>query len=206
MRINCFGCSHTHDLYPKESSWPKELSKMYPQHIVYNYSLPGSSALWSLFCIRQAEKHPGDINIFQSTSSNRVTVWNANPLNHKMINDNNYFKLDHKRFKAEDSVKYVTPSIRDYSEFKRQYYDFITRDTSEFLHQELLKISISLADYSFAQLDSYDLGHDCFIDEIGNKRYRKLVCDGKGQHLGAEGAKVQAEWIAEKLGDKLNVE
>lgn len=206
MRINCFGCSHTNDFYDDQSSWPKELSKMYPQHIVYNYSLPGSSASWSLYCLRQAEKHPGDINIFQSTGSDRVTIWNANPLARTMINDGNYFKLDFERYKKEGLVKTITPAVKDHQKFVRHYYDLMTHETSVFLHTELVKSSIALADYSFSQMKSYGVGHDCFFEEIGNKRYHKMVCDGDGKHLSAEGAKVQAQWIAEKLGDKLNVE
>ena len=206
MRINCFGCSHTNDFYDDQSSWPKELSKMYPQHIVYNYSLPGSSSAWSLFCMRQVKKQPGDINIYQSTSANRVTTWIGNPLDTTMLNENNYYKLGNSLFMEKSLVKLVTPSVEAYKKFRKFYFDFMTEETSTFMHTEYLKSSMSLADYSFAQLKNYNQGHDCFIDEIGKDRYMELVCDGQGMHLNSKGAKIQAEWIAEKLGDKLNVE
>lgn len=54
MRIHCFGCSWTFDIY--ENSWPQILANRYPQHQIYNYSMEATDPLYSLYCMSKIKK------------------------------------------------------------------------------------------------------------------------------------------------------
>lgn len=208
MNIHCFGCSWTYDLYLNQSSWPQELSKLCPQHNIYNYSLPGSDNVWSLFCMQQIKKqYPNDFFIYQSTNESRITIWSDNPLDNDMIKRHeNYFTLDKPQIEKNNNLHTITPSTKKYKKQILGYYKLMTDDTCHFVNKQIIKNNIDIADYSFAQIKTYGLGHDCFIQEITEEVYNSLVVDGKMQHLGNKGCLLQAQWVKEKIGDRLNVE
>ena len=200
MNIHVFGCSFSNDLYGW--SWPRELAKMLPDYKIYNYSMPGSDVLWSLYCMDQVEKTNDDFLIFQSTTSCRVTTWSVDfKVSDYFTQDNNYFYLDKHEMTKLFNFTYCSPASieSNVAKFKKSYYKHMPYEIMRFQHKVNIERGVAKCDYSFSQKNKED-GLVTLMEEWGKKKYRKHVFDGAGMHLSHEGCKLQAQWVANKIG------
>ena len=207
MDIHCFGCSWSHDLY--ENSWPKILAKRYPQHTIYNYSMPASDILFSIYCMTKVKprKNTKNFFIFQGTGSGRISSYNKFLPQQFLIGQGNYKSMDENKLKEFSNFKRITRGMgKESPKFFKQYFNFISDEIIDFEYDVYIKYARTLADYTFTQREKVD-GVDCLVTDCFNnhKNYKKYICDSAGQHLGEDGLQKQVDWIEKKL-EFLNVD
>jgi len=213
MKVYCFGCSWTYgqkDDKPSEFNWVNSLAKKYPQYQFENYSLPGSSLLFSVAQLNWVLKwqRPG-IRIFQITHPFRYTSWDQNYIDSNKVK--NELGVLHYSQKALNSVERYFASWRDDSvKENKQFFDlYYKKHTDEAEKTQFIALNEYVKNHS--HFCFYQRRHGfisnpnipCIHDILGDEKTKSFEHDG-GFHFGEEGSEWVANWISNNIGEMFN--
>lgn len=202
-RIYIFGCSFSQGVPESDwISWASEFSKLVPNYDVYNFAVAGTSELFHIHILKQVckIKKPNDIIIFQLTSMRRLTWWNNfNAFDYIQHHEDNLYKLNNS---VRENFDRINSGVANSTKFARLWYKTMTEE----YFQEQFSIN---ADYAVRNSD-YTFFHDAWgnkykIDsfyEDHKEKFNDYVIDN-GSHFGKEGSTVEANWVFQKIKDKI---
>jgi len=202
--INVYGCSWTHGVgnLDQGRSWPYYLSQMLPKsYTVNNFALAGSSIEFAIYQL-QKNAHIADINIFQITSTHRVTQWDI-----KYFHSPNLVNItdNYREYDKVKSLKYVkTYNVGAMSKYKHKHRDWFKEWIRIF---DPYKTSIRRTQLYYVK-DNSDFCFG-FLNEQVQEEFNLYTVDNefsvekygrdKGHHFGHEGNQLVAGKIYEKI-------
>lgn len=208
-KIAVFGCSFSQGLYPNLDNWVKELSVLLPEYEFYNFSLGGSSLMYSIHLFEQIYDSDlkFDITIFQATSVGRFTWWEEhNIFDFLEKYSDNLYHIDKKDIaNVVKKINYGTVASKKHvdknnKKFGIEYYSRLNLDMISIELRSLLEFIDRRVDLLFAHrsMKDYGLNYLSVYDELGKHEFQKFVID-EGDHFSNQGNRWQAHWILNQL-------
>ena len=214
MKVYCFGCSWTYgqkDDKPSEYNWVNSLAKKYPQHQFENYSLPGTSLLFSVAQLNWVlEWQKPGIYIFQITHPFRYTSW-----------EQEYIDCN-KEKNASNVLQYSQNALNNIERYFATWRPDSNKENKKFFNLYYKKQSNIAEKAQFLALNEYVRKHTHFsfyqrrhgfvsdtqmpcVQEVLGKEKCKLFEHDSGFHFGKKGCNWVANWISTNVKGYLDV-